>query len=119
MRLLHGGDRRERGLGDLLERLRLVVVAGQREVTTTERPSFETVLARSAAFSGLSMSPTPSMRSRRCTTSFTAAVTCASSELLPWIRTCSPTVSGKSAASMICIERLDSPLPISADGSSF
>ena len=43
--------------------------------TTTERPSLETVLTRVAGSSGLSISVMPSIRSRRLTTSLTAAVT--------------------------------------------
>jgi hypothetical protein len=64
--LLRGGDRGERlvdELGDLL-------------VGAAQRPSADTVLTRSAALSGLSMSVTPGIAPRRRTTSATAAVTC-------------------------------------------
>ena len=50
-------------------------VPGIVKFTTTERPSSETVLARVAGSSGLSISVMPSIRSRRLTTSRTAAVT--------------------------------------------
>ena len=50
-------------------------VPGISKFTTTERPSLETVLTRVAGSSGLSISVMPSIRSRRLTTSLTAAVT--------------------------------------------
>src|SRR3954471_1436066 len=92
----------------------VVGLAGIENVTSTERPSCETVFARCAATSGLSMSLTPLMPWRRCTTSLTAAVTCGSSALiepLPWIRTRSPASAGKPASSAITAPRLESPLP--------
>ena len=94
---------------------------GSVKFTTTERPSLETVSARCAAFSGLSMSVTPSIFPSRLTTSFTAEVTAGSSDLiepLPWMSTRSPIVSGKPASSTIIEPRLDSPLPL-ADCSRF
>ena len=92
---------------------------GSEKFTTTERPSCETVFARSGASSGLWMFSTPAIRSRRLTTSFTAAVTAGLSALiepLPWMSTRSPIVAGKPASATIMSPRLDSPLPI-ADGS--
>jgi hypothetical protein len=50
-------------------------VPGSVKLTATERPSLETVFTRVAESSGLSISVTPSIRSRRLTTSLTAAVT--------------------------------------------
>ena len=52
----------------------VLVSAGIANVTSTERPSLETVFARSCARSGLSMSVTPLIWLSRLTTSFTAAV---------------------------------------------
>ena len=66
---------------------------GSVKFTSTERPSFETVLAWCFASRGLSMSETPLIWPRRLTTSLTAAVTSGSSALiepLPWISTRSP-----------------------------
>ena len=91
---------------------------GTLKVTSTERPSCETVLARCCASSGLSMSVTPSILSRRWTTSFTAAVTSGSSDLiepLPWMSTRSPISSEKFALSTMVSCCLDSPLPILDD----
>ena len=90
--------------------------------TTTERPSSETVFARAAGSSGLSISVTPSIRSRRLTTSRTAAVTSgspASTDPLPCTSTCSPARSGKPAALTIMSPRLDSPLPRAESSRSF
>ena len=64
------------------------------------------------------MSVTPSICSRRLTTSLTAAVTSGPSALiepLPWMSTRSPTSSGKPALSTMMSWRLDSPLPIFDD----
>ena len=70
---------------------------GMVKFTTTERPSSETVSARSSLFSGLWISETPSSFPSRRTTSSTAAWTSGSSALiepLPWMSTCSTTSSG-------------------------
>src|SRR3954465_8181508 len=92
-------------------------VPGSVKFTTTERPSRETVLTRSFAFRGLSISVMPRIADRRPTTSFTAAVTWGSPELLPWMSTCSEALSGNPAALTIMSPRLASPLP-AADSSS-
>src|SRR3954452_3664633 len=92
-------------------------VPGSVKFTTTERPSRETVFTRSIAFSGLSISEMPRIAERRPTTSFTAAVTSGSPELLPWMSTCSDALSGNPAALTIMSPRLASPLP-AADSSS-
>ena len=98
--LLDRGDGREGRLGDRLERpLPSFVSAlpGSEKVTSTERPSSATVLARCSGFSGLSVSSTPSMVSRRSTTSSVTAVTSGLSALmspLPWISTRSLMSSG-------------------------
>src|SRR3954447_24966181 len=92
----------------------VLVSAGSANVTRTDRPSLETVLARSAAWSGLWMSVTPLILPRRLTTSLTAAVTSGSPDLiepLPWMSTRSPTCCGKPASSTIMAPRLESPLP--------
>src|SRR3954447_19062936 len=92
-------------------------VPGSVKFTTTERPSLETVLTRSFAFRGLSISVMPRIAERRPTTSFTAAVIWGSPELLPWMSTCSEALSGNPAALTIMSPRLASPLP-AADSSS-
>ena len=70
---LDGGHGGERLLDELLD---LLVRAGQLEVHDDRAAVLGDVLARSAGSSGLSISVTPSIRSRRLTTSRTAAVTC-------------------------------------------
>ena len=112
MRLLRRGDRGERGTD---ERLGLLDLAGQL-VVDDDRPAVlgDRVRPVLPAMSGLSMSVTPLIRSRRLARSLAAAVTRGSPALidpLPWTRTCSPVCSGKSAASAIMSPRLDSPLP--------
>src|SRR3954454_1171953 len=94
-------------------------VPGSVKFTTTERPSLETVFTRSFAFSGLSISVMPRIAERRPTTSFTAAVTSGSLELLPWMSTCSEALSGNPAALTIMSPRLASPLPAADSSSSF
>src|SRR6478736_3568796 len=94
-------------------------VPGSVKFTTTERPSRETVLTRSFACSGLSISVMPRIAERRPTTSFTAAVTSGSPELLPWMSTCSDALSGNPAALTIMSPRLASPLPAADSSSSF
>src|SRR5215210_1520204 len=97
-------------------------VPASSKFTTTERPSADTVLARVAGSSGLSICSTPSIRSSRVTTSLTAAVTRGSSPAigpLPCTSTRSLACSGKPAASTIMSPRFDSPLPRAESSRSF
>ena len=67
MRLLGGGDGGERLVDELST---CSSEPGILKFTTTERPSLETVFSRLAGSSGLSISVTPLICSRRLTTSF-------------------------------------------------
>ena len=113
MRLLHGGDRGERLVDELLG---VLVAARHREVHDDRAAVLGDRVRAVAGSSGLSISVTPLIASRRLHDVLDRGGDLGSPTPLPWMSTCSPACSGKPAAATIMSPRLDSPLP-AADSS--